>query len=330
MTNLYPLKFEPIVKERVWGGDRLVKLLNKDYGGGKAVGESWEISTIDDNVSLIDNGFLKGNNLAELLESYMGDITGDSIYEKYGNEFPLLIKFLDINDNLSVQVHPNDELAAQRHDSLGKSECWYIIDAEKDAKIYCGFKKDMTKEEFLLLCKEQKLDEVMNVIYPEKGDFLFIEPGTIHSATGGVLIAEVQQSSDITYRVYDWGREHNPETAREMHLELALDCINFNKLNLDERIYKRGFNSDEEKIILNDSEYFKVDKIKIKGRSKITLSDYERFIIYLCLEGDAVISSEGGSEVISTGETILIPASLEYLYIDKLTERTTLLEITGK
>jgi mannose-6-phosphate isomerase len=188
----------------------------------------------------------------------------------------------------------------------------------------------MTKEEFLLLCKEQKLDEVMNVIYPEKGDFLFIEPGTIHSATGGVLIAEVQQSSDITYRVYDWGREHNPETAREMHLELALDCINFNKLNLDERIYKRGFNSDEEKIILNDSEYFKVDKIKIKSRSKITLSDYERFIIYLCLEGDAVISSEGGSEVISTGETILIPASLEYLYIDKLTERTTLLEITGK
>lgn len=330
MTNLYPIKFEPIIKERVWGGDKLIKIFEKDYRGGKAVGESWEISTVNEDISVITNGFLRGNNLEELLESYMGDITGDKIYDKYGNEFPLLIKYLDITENLSVQVHPNDIIAGERHGSLGKSECWYIIDAEKDSKIFCGFNRDTTKEEFLQLCKEQKLEEIMNVIHPQKGDFLFIEPGTLHSASGGVFIAEVQQSSDITYRVYDWGREHNPETAREMHLELALDCINFNKLPLGEKVYKRATDSGSERINLNDSTYFKVDKINVKGRSRVNSVENDGFIIYLCLEGDILIASQGGSEVISPGETILIPSVIDTYFLEKLTENAVLLEVTGK
>lgn len=330
MKNLYPIKFEPIIKERVWGGDKLVKFYLKDYGAGKAVGESWEISSINDNVSVITNGFLQGNNIEELLEAYMGDVTGDKIYEKFGNIFPLLIKYLDINEKLSIQVHPNNKIAEERHSSFGKTECWYIIDAEPNAKIYCGLKRDTTKEEFTDLCKNEKLEEILNVIYPQKGDTLFIEPGTLHSATGGLLLAEIQQVSDITYRVYDWGRENDPISKREMHLELALDCINYNELNLDEKVYKKAIKTDSDKIILNDSEFFKIEKILLKGRKKISTSESDTFVIYMCVEGDALLTYSLGAEAITAGETILIPAQMEDFYLENLTEGTILLEVTGK
>ncbi len=330
MTNLYPIKFNPILKERVWGGDKLVKLFSKDYGAGKAVGESWEISSLPDDLSVITNGFLKGNNIEELLEAYLGDITGDEIFEKYGNVIPLLIKFLDITEKLSIQVHPNDEIAAQRHNSYGKSECWYIIDAEPDAKIYFGFNQSISKEVFLEHCKKETLEEVLNIIYPKKGDFIFVEPGTLHSASGGVFIAEIQQLSDITYRVYDWGREKNKATAREMHLDLALDCINYNRLNLDEKVFKNALQSSSERITLTDSKYFKVDKLSLKGRRKINGSDITGFVIYICIEGDAIIAYKDGAEVINPGETILIPSSLGDYYMENLTEGTILLEVTGK
>ncbi|HPS96500.1 MAG TPA: class I mannose-6-phosphate isomerase, partial [Bacteroidales bacterium] len=200
MTSLYPIKFNPIVKDRVWGS------------------EIWEVSGVDGDLSIASNGFLEENDINEITETYLGEFVGDAIYEKFGNEFPVLIKILNINESLSVQVHPSDEIAIERHDSYGKTECWYILEAKPTAKIFLGLNRDLTPTEFYDMCQKDTISEAMNIIVPKKGDFIFIEPGTLHAATGGITVAEIQQVSDVTYRVYDWGREHNPATAREMHL----------------------------------------------------------------------------------------------------------------
>lgn len=331
MTNLYPIKFNPIIKERVWGGDRLVKYFEKDYGAGKAVGESWELSSVKDDISVAVNGFLKGNTLVEILETYMSEISGDKLYEKFGNEFPILIKLLDINEKLSVQVHPDDKTAMERHNSYGKAECWYVMDAEKEATIYLGFSKDISREELLERCKSETLHEVMNVIHPKKGDFLYLEPGTIHAASGGILIAEIQQTSDVTYRIYDWGRENNPETKREMHLDLALDIINYKQLQLSEKVYRKSVaESISDTINLTDNSYFKVDEINITGRVVKHNLTMNGFVVYVAISGDTLISYENGAEVIEAGETILIPAALENYSMEKLNGECRLLEVTGK
>jgi len=204
-TNLYPLTFEPIIKQRVWGS------------------ETWVLSGLDRDTSVISNGFLKGNTINEILEVYLMDLVGTRIYDACGDEFPLLIKYLTVNEFLSVQVHPDDKKAAELHHAYGKTEMWYILDAQPDARLYLGFNKDMTPEEFFAKCENETLPEVMNCIQPKKGECYYIPAGLIHACGGGLTIAEVLQVSDITYRVYDWGREHDPETAREMHLELAVD-----------------------------------------------------------------------------------------------------------
>ena len=177
------------------------------------IGESWEISDMGIEDSVISNGWLAGNTISEIMETYLERVVGDRVYEYYGRQFPLLIKFLDIQDKLSVQVHPNDEIGEQRYDSLGKTEMWYVMDAEPGAKIYMGFKHEISAQELFDRCHNGTVDEVLNVIYPKKGDCIFIAPGTVHAADKGLLIAEIQESSDLTFRLYDWGREFNPATA---------------------------------------------------------------------------------------------------------------------
>ncbi len=221
MTNLYPLKFKPILKERVWGGTKLNKIF-PDEKNTPNLGESWGLSGVQDDISLVSNGFLQGNDINDLIETYLGDLVGDIIYEKYGNEFPVLIKILDIKDSLSLQIHPDDKTAIERHNSYGKTECWYIMEASSDAKIFLGLNKDLTAKEFYDRCMNDSIVKDLNIITPKKGDIIHIPPGTLHAATGGILVAEIQQVSDVTYRVYDWGREHMKETAREMHLDLAI------------------------------------------------------------------------------------------------------------
>ncbi|MFA6335037.1 MAG: type I phosphomannose isomerase catalytic subunit [Bacteroidales bacterium] len=322
MKNLYPIKFYPILKERVWGGITLVKSYNKQTTSSKPIGESWEISGVQGDISLISNGFLKGNDINEIIETYLGEVVGDEIYEKFGNEFPILIKLLDIQDRLSVQVHPDDETALQRHGSYGKTEFWYILDAEPSAKIYIGFNRDTTARELYDKCNDDTVVELLNVVSPKKGDYFFIEPGTIHAATGGILVAEIQQVSDVTYRIYDWGREHNPATAREMHLDLAIDCINYKKFN-----YSNGESGKEELVNCN---YFKVNLINIDKIKRLDSQDYSSFIIYICAEGGAIISGKESSEKIVKGETMLIPAYMGEYTIEKNTANCQLLEIIGK
>ncbi len=315
MTNLYPLKFKPILKERVWGG------------------EVWQISGIEGDISLVSNGFLKDNTINELIETYLGELTGDSIYESFGNIFPILVKILQINDSLSLQLHPSDEISMERHDSYGKTECWYILEAKPTAKVYLGLNKELTPQEFYDHCKNETVEEIMNVITPKKGDFIYIEPGTLHAATGGITVAEIQQVSDVTYRVYDWGREHNPETAREMHLDLAIDCINFNKFEIKPPLYLREgeiISQNENRVTLADGLYFKVDLVDLKKREILESDIFESFIIYFSLEGEAIIRGGNGDVSIMRGECAIIPANLGEYTIEKATQTCRLLEVTGK
>lgn len=332
MEKLYPIKFTPILKERVWGGDKLEKTLNKTANSTNPIGESWEISAVEDNYSIVENGFLKGNDIVDIVETYLGDIVGDQIYERYGNEFPILLKFLDIQKSLSLQVHPDDTTAIERHNSYGKTECWYIMDASPDAKIYLGFNKDITAREFYQRCKDDTITEVLNIITPQKGDFIFIEPQTLHAATGGVLIAEIQQVSDLTYRVYDWGREHDPKTAREMHLDLAIDCINYNRLELDSRVIIRANNLTAPEPTLIDCPHFKVKLINHNPVKKLINShDFGSFVIYMCIEGEVEFVYDTQTYTIKTGESILIPAYMgEFTYTMKNSSGNKILEITGK
>ena len=207
---LYPIKFKPRIKERIWGGQAILKKkgsaasrLAKD----KLYGESWDLSSVKGDISVVANGMLKGNNLNEIIEVYMGELIGEENFERYGEEFPLLIKYLDCNDKLSVQVHPDDELAMERHDSFGKTEAWYVVDCKPGAAIYLGFKDlNITREEYIAAVAESRLEPLLNRVEVHPGDVFFIPAGTVHALGAGIEVVEVQQTSDVTYRIYDWDR----------------------------------------------------------------------------------------------------------------------------
>jgi len=248
--KLYPLKFIPVASRRPWGGNALVSELGKrfvecDEDGNEVpvpsdelIGESWELADMGIEDSVVANGWLAGNTISEIMETYLERVVGEDVYNYYGRQFPLLIKFLDINDKLSVQVHPDDEVAAERYDSLGKAEIWYVMDAKPGAKMYCGFTREVSAQEFYDRCHNGTVEEILNVIEPRKGDVIYITPGTVHAADGGLLIAEIQESSDMTFRLYDWGREFNPATARKTHLDEAIDVIDYRAF--DSGLYRKG------------------------------------------------------------------------------------------
>jgi len=225
MEGLYPLKFTPIYKDKIWGGNKIKSVLNKDFGGLPNCGESWELSGVDGNVSVVSNGYLAGNTLEELLEVYMGDLAGDEVYEHFGNEFPLLIKFIDANDDLSIQVHPNDEMAAERHNSYGKTEMWYVLQADKGSKLQSGFNQQVDQEKYLEKLEKTELTDILNFEEVTAGDVFFIPAGRVHAIGRGILLAEIQQTSDITYRIYDYDRRDDKGNPRELHTDLALDAI---------------------------------------------------------------------------------------------------------
>ena len=287
-TRLYPLKFKPISKKRVWGE------------------EIWTLSGISGDETIVSNGFLAKNSINELIEVYLGDLVGEKIYEKFGEELPLLIKHLSIDELLSLQIHPDDETAAERHNSYGKNECWYIIDAKPTAKVYLGLNRQLTPQELYNRCNNDTIEECLNVVIPKRGDIISIAPGTLHSATGGIIVAEIQQPSDVTYRVYDWGREKDPETARETHLDLAIDCINYNRIYPSEIACKDHF----------ESPYFKITVIELSQKSaqnstyKANSHLLNASPIYVCISGLATIVWNENSDIIEKEAAVLIPANL--------------------
>ena len=229
-TTLYPLKFEPILKERIWGGNKLSTVLGKQTEI-KNIGESWELSDVEGDISIISNGALQGQSLKELLETYQADLVGVKNYKTFGNKFPLLIKFIDAKKDLSIQLHPNDELAKKRHNSFGKTEMWYVMQADTNAKLIVGFNQKVSPEIYKKHLDAKMLTQILNFDQVKKGDSYFIEVGRVHAIGAGVMLAEIQQTSDITYRVYDWDRVDAHGNERELHNDLAIDAINFDMDN---------------------------------------------------------------------------------------------------
>lgn len=305
---LYPLKFKPIYKERIWGGRKIETAFGKKLPAGEKIGESWELSGVDGDISVVSNGQLKGNNLQELTEIYMGDLVGDKVFEKYGEEFPLLIKLIDAADNLSIQVHPDDKLAAERHNSFGKTEMWYVVGHEPGAELYLGFNQPVTREKYLEYLNAGKLAELLTAYKVQDGDSFFIPAGTIHAIGKGLLIAEIQQTSDITYRVFDWNRV-DPKTGkgRELHTELALDAIEYKSRSDYKTVAAPKANVP---VTLEKCPYFQTNSLIVDGEAVRDYAALDSFVIYICLDGSLELAYDGGVETVKKGETVLVPAEL--------------------
>jgi mannose-6-phosphate isomerase len=317
--KFYPLIFNPIFKERIWGGTKLKDFLNKSFEGNQ-IGESWELSTVANDVSVVANGEFAGLNLNELIEKYPIELLGSKSIEKFGLEFPLLFKFLDAKEDLSIQVHPNDELAKLRHNSFGKTEMWYVMQADETARLVVGFKNKINKEEYLKHLESKTLVTILNETPVQKGDAFFLETGTVHAIGAGVLIAEIQQTSDVTYRLYDWDRVDANGIGRELHNDLAVDAINYNETNTKVS-YNKGRN---ESVNLVECPFFTTNVIEVSEKY-IWKKRKESFTVFMCTEGSFVIVTSGSVSEFKKGDTVLIPAILEEFQI---IGETSLLEIT--
>ncbi len=323
MAELYPIKFETVLKEKVWGGNALASRYNKKTSKTANIGESWEISAVAGEQSVISNGFLAGNNLEEIIEVYMGDITGDAIYEKFGNEFPLLIKFIEAREDLSIQVHPGNELARERHKAYGKTEMWYILDCEKGSKIYTGFREGVTKESYQAAINDGTMAELLNIEHPEPGDTFFIPAGRVHAIGAGTVLAEVQQTSDITYRIFDWNRKSTGKEKRELHTDLALDAIDFNAKGKSKLRKIPGLNESEN---LVSCEFFNTNLIRFNKPLTKEYYSIDSFVVYICTEGSFTIRWEGETETVEKGETVLLPAMIKEVVLEPV-EEAQLLEV---
>ncbi len=320
---LYPLKFHPILKEKIWGGNKLKTILNKPSTKDN-IGESWEISTLENNTSIISNGFFEGKSLTNLIKKFKGELLGQKVYSQFGDQFPLLIKFIDAKEDLSVQLHPNDVLAKERHNSFGKTEMWHVVQADQNAELIIGFKKDTTKQEYESFLKNSKITELLNFENISKGDSYFIDAGRIHAIGGGALIAEIQQTSDVTYRVYDWDRADNQGNKRELHTDLALDALDFKAENNFRLDYNKKENSVNEIV---QTKYFTTNFIHVKGNFQRDYEQTDSFKILMCVAGRGNIISNGLSTPFSLGETVLIPSIVNKLSIESDIKEAKLLEV---
>lgn len=321
--SLYPLKFNPIPKTKLWGGNKLIHKLNKPFQE-ENIGESWEISDVKNDETTVSNGSLSGKTLKELIDLYKGDFIGRSVYEEFGNKFPLLIKFIDAKTPLSVQVHPHDDIAKERHDSFGKNEMWYIMDAEKEAEIIVGFNQQLNSESYMAALESGKIMEVLNTVNTKPGDAFHIPTGRVHAIGGGIVLAEIQQTSDITYRIYDFDRvDATTGQTRELHNDLAKSSLDF---TVHEE-YKTAYDSEHNKSNkLIHTRYFTTNIIPI---TKNTVKDYsimDSFVIYICTEGQLKLRVQNSEYSLSKGETILIPAIINSIELIPETE-SKLLEV---
>ncbi len=319
---LYPLKFSPILKDKIWGGTKLKTLFNKPAKSDH-LGESWELSGYEGDESVVTNGFLAGNNLAELLEVYMGDLVGDRVFERYGHTFPLLFKLIDANDNLSIQVHPNDETARARHDSLGKTEMWYVVDADPGAELIIGFAHDSSKEEYSQAVERGEVERLLQHVPVQRGDVFFIPAGLVHAIGRGVVVAEIQESSDITYRIYDYKRKDANGHERELHVAQALDVINFAASHQPKTPYEPKLN---EPVTLVSCDYFTTNTLHFDREVVRDYAPLDSFVAYMCLDGAFTIHTDGSETPVQRGETVLVPAAINEVKLVP-SQPSTLLEV---
>lgn len=310
MDALYPLKFQPILKDKIWGGQKLHQILHKPTTS-KNAGESWEISDVEGDTSLVANGALQGSSLNYLLETHTSDLLGEKNFRQFGTKFPLLIKFIDAKEDLSVQLHPNDQLAKTRHNSFGKTEMWYVVQADSESNLIVGFNQEMTQELYLKHLEDKTLQSILNFDTVKAGDAYFIEVGRIHAIGAGVLLAEIQQTSDITYRVYDWDRVDSEGNERELHNDIALEAFDFDMPDNFRVDYTKNSDSPTE---LVSCPYFTTNVLKVND-TILKENTHDSFMIYMCVEGKAQIEVDGNQTEISMGETVLIPACIKQFSI---------------
>jgi len=303
---LYPLKFQPVYKDYIWGGRNLAKL-GKRLPDGK-VAESWELACHNDGMSIVVNGEYKGRTLKSMLEEFGDRIMGDLADQNTG--FPLLIKLIDANDKLSVQVHPDDEFAGKHECDNGKNEMWYIIDAKPDARLIYGLKPGVTKAEFESAVRENKIGDCLNYINVKAGDFVNIPAGLVHAICDGIVLAEVQQNSNVTYRVYDYNRTGPDGKSRPLHIEKAMQVINFNacvKYPYEGLVYEASDNASLKILVAN--KYFCVEFYQVTGNIQQNTS-YSQFHAYICINGEGIINYGNGSISLNKGETVLVPSCM--------------------
>ncbi len=305
MKSIYPLQFEPILKERIWGGEKLKTVLGKPIQSS-TVGESWELSTVEGDVSVVANGELKGTSLMTLIDESPNEILGTAVYARFGKQFPLLFKYLDAREDLSIQVHPNDALAKERHNSFGKTEMWYIMQADEDARIIVGFKEKSNAEEYVANLKNKTLLSILDDVKVKSGDVFFLETGTVHAIGAGLVVAEIQQTSDITYRIYDFDRVDAQGNGRELHIDLALDAINYDKVDT----YKNYSKEPNTSNTVVDCPYFTTNLIPLDGEVKVNKNG-ETFTVYMCVEGSFELDYNGMKYSYKKGDTVLIPAEIK-------------------
>ena len=322
--EFYPLLFEPNLLTTIWGGKKL-----QPYKGleptDEPKGESWEVSAIPNSVSIISNGIWKGRDLVSLIEEFPNEILGKKVNEKYQGKLPLLVKFLDANRDLSIQVHPDEEMAQRVHGKRGKSEMWYVIDADADSHLFVGFNKEISLEEYLRRIAEGTITEVLADHKVKPGDVFFIPAGCVHALCGGIMVAEVQQSSDVTYRIFDYNRPGLDGKPRELHTELAAKALNFqvgnNRINYDRK--------DNCAVKLIDYPDFSVSMLDLTMSIHRDMLKYDSFVISMCMDGDCVICERGTGEktTLKKGSSVLIPASIADYNIIPVNGKSRLLEI---
>jgi mannose-6-phosphate isomerase len=316
VNELYPLKFKPVFDDRIWGGEKIRTHLGLDFSPMKRCAEAWVLSGYDGKQTIVSNGFLEGNEINELVEVYMDDFVGGKVFETTGEIFPLLIKFIDSHDWLSIQVHPDNELAHKRGLPNGKTEMWYVLDAEENAQLISGFNKKVTQKQYLEHLQKKTLSQILNYENVNAGDVFFMPAGRIHSLGPGILLAEIQQTSDATYRIYDWDRKDAEGKERELHTELALAAIDFNLYPDYKTNYRPRIN---ETIELESCSYFTTNLVELAQPLRKNYVELDSFVIYICLEGQMKIKCGEHQTVAIRGEVVLIPAMFDIveIYPDK-------------
>ena len=316
VADLYPLKFQTIFKDKLWGGQKIKTVLGKDFGDLPNCGETWEISGVEGNISEVAEGPLVGKNLKELIQQYQGQLVGERVYQEHGDGFPLLVKFIDAAKDLSIQVHPDDELAQQRHNSSGKTEMWYIFQADEGASLVSGFNQPMSQEKYLQYFEEGNLLDILNREPVQDDDVFFLPAGRVHTIGQGLLLAEIQQTSDITYRIYDFDRRDAEGNTRELHVEQALDAIDYQHYDHYKTQYEPKKN---EAVLLASCPYFETYRLDYTEDTERDYSDRDSFTIYVCTEGEAVISCNEQHYLIKKGDAYLMPANVANVAIKTTT-----------
>ena len=314
----YPIQCKPILKDRIWGGQKLKTVLKKDIES-ETTGESWEISTVPGDISVISNGAFSDKPLDEIIKAFPEQILGTEIHKRFGDQFPLLFKYLDAREDLSIQVHPNDALAKKRHNSFGKTEMWYVMQADEGSRIIVGFKKAASPEEYLKHLKDNTLVDILEQIPVSPGDVFLLETGTVHAIGAGIVVAEIQQTSDITYRIYDFNRKDANGNLRQLHVEESLEAINYEETDA-QKVYDRNLNQSNPMV---DCDYFTTNFLPINGNVPIQ-KDGKSFTVYMCVDGSFDISFSDKRNSFNKGDTVLIPADLKDY---ELSGTATLLEI---